>query len=148
MERLPDDAKRAVKLRGDPASRRARGRRGAAESGAPAALRKPAKPKPAPPKAAPPKPTGGGNVVAVHDDDDNLDSAFAEAVRGRAGDADDEGWSAPVARTWTTTTAAGATPSRRRPSRTSTSRTTTSTRRSLSRTRRTTRSRRPKVATS
>ena len=102
VERLPEDAKRAVKaLRGDPAfagvraaveARRRRRAGGASAS---------SKPKPTPKPAstpAPPKPAGGGNVAVVHDDDDNLDSAFAEAFGSAAVAADDdEGWSAPVA---------------------------------------------------
>ena len=97
VERLPEDAKRAVKaLRGDPAfagvraaveARRRRRAKGASAS---------SKPRPTP-KPAPPKPAGGGGNVAVVHDDDNLDSAFAEAFGAAAGDADDEGWSAPVA---------------------------------------------------
>ena len=98
VERLPEDAKRAVKaLRGDPAFA---GVRAAVEARrrrrAGASSKKPTS-KPSPPKPAPPKPAGGGNVAVVHDDDDNLDSAFAEAFGAAAGDADDEGWSAPVA---------------------------------------------------
>ena len=100
VERLPEDAKRAVKaLRGDPAFA---GVRAAVEARrrrrAGASSKKPTS-KPSPPKPAPPKPAGGGNVAVVHDDDDNLDSAFAEAFgSAAAGDADDdEGWSAPVA---------------------------------------------------
>ncbi len=104
VERLPEDAKRAVKaLRGDPAfagvraaveARRRRRAKGASASSKP----KPTS-KPSPPKPAPPKPAGGGNVAVVHDDDDNLDSAFAEAFGPAAGAADgaDEGWSDPVA---------------------------------------------------
>ena len=115
VERLPDDAKRAVKaLRSDPAfagvraaveARRKRRAKGASASSkpkpTPKPASKPAPPKAAPPKPSPPKPTGGGNVAVVHDDDDNLDSAFAEAFGSAAGAADgaddDEGWSAPVA---------------------------------------------------
>ena len=111
VERLPDDAKRAVKaLRGDPAfagvraaveARRKRRAGGASKpKSKPKPTPKPAS-KPAPPKPSPPKPKGGGNVAVVHDDDDNLDSAFAEAFGSAAGAADgaddDEGWSAPVA---------------------------------------------------
>ena len=100
VERLPEDAKRAVKaLRGDPAFA---GVRAAVEARrkrrAGASSKKPTS-KPSPPKPAPPKPAGGGNVAVVHDDDDNLDSAFAEAF-GSAAVADDDdngGWSAPVA---------------------------------------------------
>ena len=92
VERLPDDAKRAVKaLRGDPAFA---GVRAAVEARRKrrAGAAKPSKPTPAPPKK------GGGNVAVVHDDDDNLDSAFAEAFGSAAAcDDDDEGWSAPVA---------------------------------------------------
>ena len=155
VERLPDDAKRAVKaLRGDPAFA---GVRAAVEARRKRRAGGASKPKSKPkstPKPAPPKPTtGGGNVAVVHDDDDNLDSAFAEAFGTAAGrpatPTTTRAGATPSRRTrTTTTTAAGATPSRRRPSRTSTSRTTTSTRRNPSRTRRTTRSRRPKVATS
>ena len=98
VERLPEDAKRAVKaLRGDPAfagvraaveARRRRRAKGASAS---------SKPRPTP-KPAPPKPAGGGGNVAVVHDDDNLDSAFAEAFGSAAAAADDdEGWSAPVA---------------------------------------------------
>ena len=103
VERLPDDAKRAVKaLRGDPAFA---GVRAAVEARRKRRAGGASKPKSKPkstPKPAPPKPTtGGGNVAVVHDDDDNLDSAFAEAfgtAAGAAGDADDdEGWSDPVA---------------------------------------------------
>ena len=99
VERLPEDAKRAVKaLRGDPAFA---GVRAAVEARrrrrAGASSKKPT-PKPSPPKPAPPKPAGGGNVAVVHDDDDNLDSAFAEAFGSVAAAADDDGgWSAPVA---------------------------------------------------
>ena len=100
VERLPDDAKRAVKaLRGDPAFA---GVRAAVEARRKRRAGGASKPKSKPkttPKPAPPKPTtGGGNVAVVHDDDDNLDSAFAEAFGSTAaGDADDEGWSDPVA---------------------------------------------------
>ena len=101
VERLPEDAKRAVKaLRGDPAfagvraaveARRRRRAKGASAS---------SKPRPTP-KPAPPKPAGGGGNVAVVHDDDNLDSAFAEAFGSAAAAADDadddEGWSDPVA---------------------------------------------------
>ena len=96
VERLPDDAKRAVKaLRGDPAFA---GVRAAVEARRKRRAGGASKPK-SKPKPAPPKPTGGGNVAVVHDDDDNLDSAFAEAFgsAAAAGDADDEGWSDPVA---------------------------------------------------
>ena len=100
VERLPDDAKRAVKaLRGDPAFA---GVRAAVEARrrrrAGASSKKPTS-KPSPPKPAPPKPAGGGNVAVVHDDDDNLDSAFAEAFGSAAvaADDDDGGWSDPVA---------------------------------------------------
>ncbi len=101
VERLPDDAKRAVKaLRGDPAFAGVRAAVEARRKRRAGGASKPkSKPKPAPPKPSPPKPTGGGNVAVVHDDDDNLDSAFAEAFGSVAadGDADDEGWSDPVA---------------------------------------------------
>ena len=101
VERLPEDAKRAVKaLRGDPAFA---GVRAAVEARrrrrAGASSKKPTS-KPSPPKPAPRKPAGGGNVAVVHDDDDGLDNAFAEAFGSAAvaaDGADDGGWSAPVA---------------------------------------------------
>ena len=103
VERLPDDAKRAVKaLRGDPAFAGVRAAVEARRKRRAGGASKPKSKTKSTPKPAPPKPTtGGGNVAVVHDDDDNLDSAFAEAFGSAAGGADgaddDEGWSAPVA---------------------------------------------------
>ena len=72
VERLPDDAKRAVKaLRGDPAFAGVRAAVEARRKRRAGGASKPkSKPKPAPPKPSPPKPTAGGNVVVVMDDGD------------------------------------------------------------------------------